>query len=106
MDSRNPKPCPFCGGENIDTKYVWGMPYIICAKCHVQIPCYNNYKEALKAWNTRAESADKINKSKLGRAIDDAIRAYENANIFTPSAIRADIKPLLDMAVDIIKLIE
>ena len=46
------KKCPFCGGE-AEIKYLCFRPYIICCKCHAQIPCYNNYKTAIEAWNRR-----------------------------------------------------
>ena len=51
------KPCPFCGSKHIETKYLCFRPFIICYKCHAQIPCYNNYKQAKEAWNRRADNA-------------------------------------------------
>lgn len=47
------KPCPFCGSKRVKTQYLYFRPYIICEKCHAQIPCYNNYKQAKEAWNRR-----------------------------------------------------
>lgn len=49
------KPCPFCGSKRVETRYFLARPYIICEKCHAQIPCYNTYKAAKEAWNRRAE---------------------------------------------------
>lgn len=43
----------------------------------------------------RLIDADKLHNARLR-----AIRAYENANIFNPKAIRENIKPLLDIIVD------
>lgn len=48
------KNCPFCGGK-AEVAYLYFRPYIICNKCHAQIPCYNNYKSAKEAWNRRAD---------------------------------------------------
>ena len=41
-----------------------------------------------------------IKRGDLLEAHKRAIRAYENANIFNASAIREDLKPLLDVVVD------
>nr|DAG17564.1 MAG TPA: restriction alleviation protein [Caudoviricetes sp.] len=48
------KPCPFCGCDRIAVQYLCLRPYVICMRCHAQIPCYNNYKKAKEAWNRRA----------------------------------------------------
>ena len=47
------KPCPFCGSEQVEIAYLLTRPYSICKKCHGQIPCYNTYPDAKKAWNRR-----------------------------------------------------
>jgi len=52
------KPCPFCGGE-AEARYLYCRPYIICSKCHAQIPCHNTYPKAVEAWNTR-KPIDKV----------------------------------------------
>lgn len=44
---------PFCGGDRISVQYLCFRPYVICEKCHAQIPCYNTYKKAVEAWNRR-----------------------------------------------------
>lgn len=49
------KPCPFCGGHNMNVRYLWCRPYIICDKCHAKTPCYNTFNAAIEAWNRRAE---------------------------------------------------
>lgn len=48
------KPCPFCGCDRIAVRYLCLRPYVICMRCHAQIPCYNNYAKAKEAWNRRA----------------------------------------------------
>lgn len=48
------KPCPFCGCDRIAVQYLFLRPYVICMRCHAQIPCYNNYEKAKEAWNRRA----------------------------------------------------
>lgn len=55
------KPCPFCGNNKIEVKYLYFRPYIICEKCYAQLPCYNTYTRVAEAWNRRVnygESAD------------------------------------------------
>jgi Lar family restriction alleviation protein len=53
------KPCPFCGCDKISVQYLYFRPYVICEKCHAQIPCYNTYAKAKEAWNRRAYNGDK-----------------------------------------------
>ena len=48
------KPCPFCGSDRISVQHLYFRPYVICEKCHAQIPCYNTYAKAKEAWNRRA----------------------------------------------------
>lgn len=50
------KPCPFCGSDKVAVQYLYFRPYIICKKCHAQIPCYNTYPRAREAWNRRVDS--------------------------------------------------
>lgn len=50
------KPCPFCGSDRISVQYLCFRPYVICEKCHAQIPCYDNYARSKEAWNRRAEN--------------------------------------------------
>ena len=50
------KPCPFCGSNRISVEYLYFRPYIICEKCHAQIPCYNTHPKAKEAWNRRADN--------------------------------------------------
>lgn len=50
------KPCPFCGCDRISVQYLYFRPYVICEKCHAQIPCYNTYAKAKGAWNRRVNN--------------------------------------------------
>ena len=53
------KPCPFCGGENVETSYkdTFSGDFrrgVYCADCCGGIyPYYNTEAEAIAAWNTR-----------------------------------------------------
>lgn len=55
------KPCPFCGGENVETSYkdTFNGDFrrgVYCADCCGGIyPYYDTKTEAIDAWNTRAE---------------------------------------------------
>lgn len=37
-------------------QYLCLRPYVICMRCHAQIPCYNNYEKAKEAWNRRVDN--------------------------------------------------
>lgn len=70
------KPCPFCGGQSYieiippHTHSEWlkkelpdlpdceGFAYAWCRECSASVPA-NNKEEAIKAWNRRADNADK-----------------------------------------------
>lgn len=56
----NLKPCPFCGGNNLEDRYV----YIKCTDCGAEGPPVNNkcnddhadfvdHERAIEHWNTR-----------------------------------------------------
>ena len=55
------KPCPFCGGENVETSYkdTFSGDFrrgVYCADCCGGVyPYYDTEAEAVEAWNTRAE---------------------------------------------------
>lgn len=59
-------PCPFCGGENIETSYkdTFSGDFrrgVYCADCCGGIyPYYGTEAEAVEAWNTRAERTCEI----------------------------------------------
>lgn len=46
-----PKPCPFCGSENINVSKT--AHYVECNDCNVETMCYNTEEEAIEAWNRR-----------------------------------------------------
>jgi Lar family restriction alleviation protein len=57
------KPCPFCGGEDIVLRKVWGasLPsgyYHFCMGigCRAYGPTRETEEEAIRAWNRRAKS--------------------------------------------------
>ena len=54
-DEEELKPCPFCGGRNIDIRqeYACSGWEAVCEDCGV-VFYRNTYKEALQAWNSRA----------------------------------------------------
>ena len=62
------KPCPFCGSNRISVEYLYFRPYILCEKCHAQIPCYNTYPKAKEAWNRRDENVAPV---VHGHRVDD-----------------------------------
>lgn len=52
------KPCPFCGTSDPVLFYCDDEAFdIICVKCKVGTPIYNNKKEAIDTWNKRAITA-------------------------------------------------
>lgn len=57
------KPCPFCGGEYTQVRYIggeWQEPSAFesgyrgeCCSCHAITAAYDTEAEAAEAWNTR-----------------------------------------------------
>ena len=61
------KPCPFCGSKHIR---VWGIdktqimsPFVQCGSCLATTSVANTKKEAIKAWNMRAEKVEQLEKA-------------------------------------------
>lgn len=55
------KPCPFCGGEakivTYRNEYSRINPTLVgCSVCKTQTALYDKRKEAIKAWNRRADN--------------------------------------------------
>ena len=60
------KPCPFCGasGNNVQVRFI-GFPYLACGykagyrgeccECHALTAAFDNYKDAVAAWNRRPQ---------------------------------------------------
>lgn len=48
------KPCPFCGGKNIRLT-CWGLYRCWCVDCLSQTADCISEKEAIEAWNRRAD---------------------------------------------------
>lgn len=49
------KPCPFCGSKNIRLTN-WGLYRCWCSDCLAQAADSISKKEAIKAWNRRADN--------------------------------------------------
>ena len=53
------KPCPFCKGNDISV-YGASVYWAECGDCFCEGPVCKTEKEAIKAWNTRAEDNGKV----------------------------------------------
>ena len=52
------KPCPYCGGVGI-LSHVDGCKWkfqVVCQTCYAKTDVLDSEKQAIKAWNRRAES--------------------------------------------------
>ena len=50
------KPCPFCGSIDVEEKqYGDNEFWVSCADCGARISEYEDYDEAIEAWNRRAD---------------------------------------------------
>lgn len=68
MSTDELKPCPFCGGNNLNSLMVgrpfewqgegpWSFKHAIeCTDCGIQQRGYDRHSEAIAAWNTRTPS--------------------------------------------------
>ena len=54
------KPCPFCGGKASIMRYHYidNASYCYCTACKVKMPNSLTRKEAIEAWNRRAEGGN------------------------------------------------
>lgn len=55
------KPCPFCGGTNIDcleAGFRTGVWFVQCDECYATFPDFDSEAEAIKAWNRRAKDEE------------------------------------------------
>lgn len=50
-----PKPCPFCGSENIGTFHFGTMRAMECVECGALGPHLPGKELAMEAWNARKE---------------------------------------------------
>ena len=48
------KPCPFCGNKALHTNNIFGEHYVVCTSCTCAGPGAWTEKEAIEAWNMRA----------------------------------------------------
>lgn len=54
--------CPFCGGK---AEIVQAHnPYVMCMTCHVSTPMFGWKKDAIAAWNRRADQDPRESKKK------------------------------------------
>lgn len=49
-----PRPCPFCGSEDVDVLSKNHFPYVSCNDCDCRGPDKYDPAEAVDAWNKRA----------------------------------------------------
>ena len=54
------KPCPFCGGEDIELVYCDPgccslVRWIECDECGCELPVESNEESAIKMWNNRGQ---------------------------------------------------
>ena len=50
------KSCPFCGSDKLIIPDLFSHIVVSCDGCGTDGPAKKNEKDAIKAWNTRAES--------------------------------------------------
>lgn len=57
---RELKPCPFCGGTNIEINIIVDTPqaYLKCRRCGIEQSIYPTKEDAIEAWNTRTERSE------------------------------------------------
>lgn len=53
------KPCPFCGETEIKFNDAMIFCNYVCSNCKAGVNAFNNKREAIKAWNTRADCDSK-----------------------------------------------
>ena len=50
------KPCPFCGGKAVLSS--WGMHRTWCVECKAKTEDFLLQRDAIEAWNRRAEDGN------------------------------------------------
>ena len=54
------KSCPFCGSANVgsmnDTDFIVDIWWVECRECFSRTMTFTNEKEAIEAWNRRANA--------------------------------------------------
>ena len=51
------KPCPFCGGDDLEVTDMDGDHYVLCHGCALEAPFHDSRAAVIAAWNTRAALA-------------------------------------------------
>ena len=55
-DRRMPRPCPFCGNEEVETMDITDTASIVyCPKCYAAGPEGTSEEEAIEKWNRRVK---------------------------------------------------
>ena len=54
------KPCPFCGGKDVQRVWKWDVCYVKCQACGARASRHWTTDEAIEAWNMRAEDGKSV----------------------------------------------
>jgi Lar family restriction alleviation protein len=54
MSEKTPDPCPFCGGDELETYVIdpQGMHYMVCIMCEATGPVAKEESVAIDEWNS------------------------------------------------------
>lgn len=56
--SKELKPCPFCGSDDLDIEERNDIKFVFCKNCQASTADCYDVKEAVIAWNRRASDED------------------------------------------------
>lgn len=73
------KPCPFCGGIEIDTHKYCEKTWLMCRECFIETKPFDTEQEAINFWNTRANDKCPICNGEVERVFAAIHEANENA---------------------------
>jgi hypothetical protein len=88
------KPCPFCGGEAVDSTYnvcdccgkaVNGS--INCSLCNAKVDHYDTSTQAIQAWNARVQPT-----IPSVEEIDKVIRNHPSNEYFSKDCVLVDVE--------------
>ena len=54
------KPCPFCGGKDVEIRDLKLGVYAVCRRCGASIKSSNSIVDVIAAWNRRAIDRDDL----------------------------------------------
>lgn len=72
MAGMNPRPCPFCGGNEIVMESSNGEHWATCCQCEISGPREGSEPESILAWNTRRQERC-AERCELQKAMDEFI---------------------------------